>query len=225
MTPTLKAERSGDCTQDLRILGQAITTTPVPGLILLVCLLLATDCSWLQGTGPVPFTKKAYTATYRWQDDTGRDETWVISADGKGLVRTEIVKGTGTGMRLSIADYLKGKVYHLDPETKKGFWVGLKSTNTFLHDEEWLQVAVPVTSNGEKEIDGHRCRGWTWTISTGATELWFGMDTGCLVFGANRDNPSNPRHAWWTENLVQYSPDPMPAPAFDMSDYHVVALP
>ena len=73
-----------DSTRNIEHSLQATRKNLMPCLISLLGFLLAAGCSWLQGTVPVPYTKKAYTATYERRDSTGKAETWVISAAAGG---------------------------------------------------------------------------------------------------------------------------------------------
>jgi hypothetical protein len=192
-----------------------------------VLLLSVVGCSVLEGTGPVPFTKKAYTATYKRDDFNGIQQSkmeYVVSSDGKGHLRTDFPMGMESPAFL-ICDYLQGKSYTLYPTTRTGIWAGLKNSNAFLGDAELLQASQPVSSLGEKVIDGYSCKGYKWTIATGYVDLWFGKKEGCLVYGEDRDFPSTKRNAWWVVRLKKYSAEAMPAKAFSLDGYRITPLP
>jgi hypothetical protein len=177
--------------------------------------------------GPLPFSKKAYTATYERESFSGvmhQQTSFTMSADGKGLSRFEEADNKGLNTIL-ISDYTTGKAYALYPSTRTGLWYGLRNTGGYLGNEEWLKSKSEATSLGEKEIDGHPCRGWKYSIVTSNTELWFGKDTGCLVYAENKDVPANKRGAWWKERLKTYSDKPMPPEAFSLTGYRVSGLP
>jgi hypothetical protein len=181
----------------------------------------------LDGTGPVPYSKKAYTAKYKREDFSGvahgRSE-FVFSNDGAGHARTELLSSDGSPM-IFISNYLTGKCYCLYPSSKTGMWYGLKNTGSFLQEEEWLKSKEQVTPIGEKKIGDYTCRGWRWTIATGYVDLWFGKNEGCLISGESRDFPSTKRNAWWKQDLVKYNDKPMPAEAFTTDGYKISAMP
>jgi hypothetical protein len=149
---------------------------------------------------------------------------FLISSDGLGHVRNEITEGHPNNT-IMILDYLAGKTYSLFPSGKTGIWVGLKNTNAFLGDEQLLKATEPVDDLGEKVIDGHKCRGYKWTIATGYVDLWFGADTGCLVYGESKDFPSTGRNAYWTQRLEKFSDKAMPVEAFRIDGYKITPLP
>jgi len=176
--------------------------------------------------GPLPYSDKPYTARYKHDGFSGAVEEhyeFPRYADGKGHIRTDYaVKNNNT---ILIADYTTGKCYALYPSTKTGLWYALRNTGAFLQNEDWLKTMNRVTPLGEKEIDGHKCVGWKDTIATGASDIWFTKDTGCVVLAENKDFPSNIRGAWWKERLIEYSDKSMPPETFSWADYKVSPLP
>ena len=163
-------------------------------------------------TGPMPFTQKAFTAVYKWRNTP---DLWQVSSNGQGQTRSEYISGNNQN-NVTINDFNTGKSYQFNPDTKSGFWSGMKDgTNVALSDEEWIkanQKDLLIMFGGEKIIDGHKCRGWLQKTPDGKTlELWFGDDTGCVVYSAYKP--------FWEQHLVKYGPEPLAKQMFEIPNY------
>ncbi len=83
---------------------------------------------------------------------------------------------------------------------------------------EWMFRHILVggpRSIGEKELDGHRCRGWQFTVIGSTMECWFEIANHYLVYGTF-EATNNQRGIW---KLTDYSSEPLPNDYFEIKHY------
>lgn len=153
---------------------------------------------------------QAYQAEYKLTGPAGTS-THLMSCDGKGFGRSEMVNSKGS-RNVSIIDYKKKEIKILMPGMKEAMTMTLTDDQVSAFGAVSDKMKASAKPLGTRTIQGHPCTGTRYTSEGGGSEeLWNGNDIGGVRVYSKVVTPGM---GVSEASLLKYNPAAPPASAF-----------
>lgn len=154
---------------------------------------------------------QAYQAEYKLTGSAGTS-THLMSFDGKGMGRSEMINSRGSSRNVSIIDYGKRKVTILMPAMKTAMTIDLTDDQLTAFGSVGDKLKATGKPLGTRTIQGHPCTGMRYTLDGGGVqEIWNGNDIGGVRVYSKVVTPGS---GVTEASLVKFSPVAPPSSAF-----------